>query len=143
MIRRTSTGFDFTFGTEQAWASHVRVVQSLYEGGRILSALRVATLTKQRSMLTYQTVVADTVLEVELAYYDVLLAQQEIIVQEQSVELLSSELTDTTRRYDAGTVPQFNVLRAQVELANQQPKLIRAREQLPHYEECPCQRAGL
>ena len=120
-------GFDFTFGTEQAWASTVRVVQSLYEGGRILSGLRVATLTEQRSMLTYQTVVADTVLEVELAYYDVLLAQQEIIVQERSVELLSSELTDTTRRYEAGTVPQFNVLRAQVELANQQPKLIRAR----------------
>jgi outer membrane protein len=118
---------NFNFGTENAWGSQIRVVQSLYEGGRILSSLRVAKLTKERSLLTYQTVVADTVLEVQLAYYDVLLAAQEIIVQEKSVELLSSELADTKRRFEAGTVPQFNVLRAQVELANQQPKLIRAR----------------
>jgi outer membrane protein len=118
---------NFNFGAEDAWASQIRLVQSLYEGGRILSSLRAAKLTKERSLLMYQTVVADTVLEVQLAYYDVLLAAQEIIVQEKSVELLNSELADTKRRYDAGTVPQFNVLRAQVELANQQPKLIRAR----------------
>ena len=119
--------FDFAFGTEQSWSSQIRLVQSLYEGGRILSALRVARLTKERSLLMYQTVVADTVLEVQLAYYDVLLAAQNIIVQQTSVELLNSELTDTKRRYDAGTVPRFNVLRAEVELANQQPKLIRAK----------------
>ena len=118
---------NFAFGTEQSWASQIRLVQSLYEGGRILSSLRVARLTKERSLLMYQTAVADTVLEVQLAYYDVLLAAQQIIVQEKSIELLGSELADTKRRFDAGTVPQFNVLRAQVELANQQPKLIRAK----------------
>jgi outer membrane protein len=118
---------NFTFGADKTYGSQIRIVQSLYEGGRILSSLRVAKLTKERAWLSYQTVVADTVLEVELAYYDVLLAAQQIIVQEKSVELLSSELADTRRRYEAGTVPQFNLLRAQVELANQQPKLIRAR----------------
>src|SRR5262249_52750093 len=64
---------------------------------------------------------------VQLAYYDVLLAEQEITVQEASVDLLTNELTDTTRRFDAGTVPRFNVLRAEVELANARPKLINAR----------------
>jgi outer membrane protein len=118
---------NFDFGTENAWASQIRVVQSLYEGGRILSSLRAAKLTKERSLLAYQTVVADTVLQVQLVYYNVLLAAQQIVVQEKSVELLSSELADTKRRFEAGTVPQFNVLRATVELANQQPKLIRAR----------------
>ena len=76
----------------------MRLVQTLFEGGRILSGLRVARLTKERSLLNYQTAVADTVLVVELTYYDVLLAQQEIVVQEKSVELLSSELADTKRR---------------------------------------------
>jgi outer membrane protein len=64
---------------------------------------------------------------VQVAYYDVLLAVQQITVQEASVELLTRELADTTRRYNAGTVPRFNVLRAEVELANARPKLIRAR----------------
>jgi outer membrane protein len=120
-------GFGFTFGTPQNWSSQVRVVQSLYQGGRMLSGFRAATLTKQRSLLSYQTAVADTVLGVQLAYYDVLLAVQQITVQEASVALLTNELSDTVRRFDAGTVPRFNVLRAEVELANARPKLINAR----------------
>jgi len=119
-----------TFGTEQNWTAQIRLVQSLYEGGRLASSLRVARLTKKESVLNYQTTVADTVRDVELAYYDVLLAEQEIAVQEASVELLTRELTDTTRRFDAGTVPRFNVLRAEVELANARPRLIRARNSL-------------
>ncbi len=123
----TITTPGLTFGNDQNWATQLKLVQSLYEGGRILSSLRAAKLTKERSLLDYQTVVADAVLGVQVAYYDVLLALQQITVQEASVELLTRELADTTRRYDAGTVPRFNVLRAEVELANARPKLIRAR----------------
>ncbi|HZR15799.1 MAG TPA: TolC family protein [Verrucomicrobiae bacterium] len=119
-----------TFGTPQNWSSQVKLIQSLYQGGRILSGLRAAQLTKQQAVLSYQTALSDTVLAVQLAYYDVLLAAQQIIVQEASVALLTNELTDTTRRFDAGTVPRFNVLRAEVELANARPKLITARNSL-------------
>ena len=97
------------------------------KAGRMLSALRVARLTREQSGLNYQTAVADTVLDVEIAYDDVLLAEQQITVQEASVDLLTQELSDTRRRFEAGTVPRFNVLRAEVELANARPRLIRAR----------------
>jgi outer membrane protein TolC len=116
-----------SFGNSQNWVSQVKLVQSLYEGGRILSALRSARLTKEQSTLNYQTTVADAVRDVEIAYDDVLLGLDQIAVQEASVELLTRELNDTRQRFDAGTVPRFNVLRAQVELANEQPKLIHAR----------------
>src|SRR5260221_1912546 len=99
----------FTFGTPQNWSTQVKLIQSFYQGGRMLSGLRAARLTKEQSLLTYQTALADTVLSVQLAYYDALLAAQQITVQEASVALLTNELTDTTRRFDAGTVPRFNV----------------------------------
>lgn len=120
-------GTGFSLGTPQNWSSQVKLVQSLYEGGRMLSSLRIAKLTRQQSWLNFQTVLADTVLGVQLAYNDVLLAEQQITVQEASVELLTNELKDNQRRYDAGTVPRFNVLRAEVELANARPRLITAR----------------
>ena len=120
-------GVGFSLGTPQNWSSQVKLVQSLYEGGRMLSSLRVARLTRQQSWLNYQTALADTVLAVQLAYNDVLLAGQQITVQEASVELLTNELKDNQRRYEAGTVPRFNVLRAEVELANARPRLITAR----------------
>jgi len=117
----------FTFGTEQSWGVQARLVQSLYEGGRMSASLRIARLTQEQSFFQYQTAVADTTLDVQVAFYDAMLAEQQIKVQEASVELLSRELADTTRRFEAGTVPRFNVLRAEVELANARPKLIRTR----------------
>ncbi len=118
-----------TFGNSQNWATQIKLVQSLYEGGRMLSSLRTARLLKQQALLDYQTTMSDVVLLVQVAYYDVLLAAEQITVEEASVELLQRELSDTQRRYDAGTVPRFNVLRAEVELANEQPRLITARNQ--------------
>ncbi|MBI2946672.1 MAG: TolC family protein [Verrucomicrobia bacterium] len=109
------------------WNGNIRVEQTIYEGGRIRSALRTAKLTKEQALLQYQAVVADTLLEVRVAYYEILLAAQLIVVQEASLALLQKELEDTTRRFDAGTVPRFNVLRAEVEIANAKPKLIRAK----------------
>jgi outer membrane protein TolC len=113
--------------SENKWAANISVVQSIYQGGRINSALRTAKLTKQQALLQYEAVVADTLLDVRVAYYDILLAAQQIIVQEASVNLLRKELEDATRRFEAGTVPRFNVLRAEVEVANARPRLIRAK----------------
>ena len=117
----------FSFGTDQSWATQIKVVQSIFEGGRMASAFRVSKLSRERALLNFQTTVAATVLDVQTAYYDVQLNARQIGVQEASLELLNRELADTTRRFDAGTVPRFNVLRAEVEVANAKPKLIRAK----------------
>ena len=115
---------------DQAWAVRVQVTQSIYEGGKIESAKRTADLTRDQALLQHQTVLADVVLAVRVNYDDALLAAQQIVVQEASLELLKKELLDNQRRFEAGTVPRFNVLRAEVELANARPKLIRARNAL-------------
>ena len=93
----------------------------------MVAALQAASATKKQALAQYQTAIADTLLAVRLAYYDVLLAAQEITVNEASVNLLQKELEDQQRRYDAGTVPHFNVLRAEVAVANERPALIQAR----------------
>ncbi len=118
-----------TFQQEQSWSAGFRVVQSIYEGGRIRSSLKAARLTKEQALFDFQRIVADTLLDVRIAYFDILLAAQQIDVREASVKLLTRELEDTQRRFEAGTVPRFNVLRAEVELANAQPKLIRAKNE--------------
>jgi len=111
----------------QNWNSGVQIIQSIYEGGKMVAALRTASVTKQQALAQYQTVIADTLLGARVAYYDVLLAAQQITVHEASVNLLQKELEDQQRRYDAGTVPHFNVLRAEVAVANERPALIQAR----------------
>jgi TolC family type I secretion outer membrane protein len=111
----------------QNWNAGIQLVQSIYEGGRMTAAFRAADATKQQALAQFQTVVADTLLATRVAYYDVLLAAQQITVHEASVNLLQKELEDQQHRLDAGTVPKFNVLRADVAVANERPNLIQAR----------------
>jgi outer membrane protein TolC len=117
----------FSLSQPQDWNAGVQIVQSIYEGGKMLAAIRAAKATKEQALAQYQTTLADTLLTTRVAYYDVLLAAQQITVHEASVNLLQKELEDQQHRYDAGTVPHFNVLRAEVAVANERPNLIRAR----------------
>jgi outer membrane protein TolC len=116
-----------TFQPNQNWNAGLQIVQTIYSGGKLMAAIRAAKVTKEQALAQYQTTLADTLLSVRLAYYDILLAAEQITVNETSVNLLQKELDDQQHRYDAGTVPNFNVLRAKVSVANARPLLIQAR----------------
>jgi len=111
----------------QNWTASIQIVQSFYEGGRMMSSYRAAKLIKEQAVLQYQSVVADALLATRIDYYNVLVTEQQIGVREASLNLLSKELTDQQSRFNAGTVPRFNVLRAEVAVANARPPLIRIR----------------
>ncbi|HXT12366.1 MAG TPA: TolC family protein [Candidatus Angelobacter sp.] len=129
--REAQSLVNFPFGQvpRDSWNTGIRLVQTIYQGGRTISAFRAARLEKEQAMLQYETAVQDALLATRVAYYDVLVAEQQITVNEASVNLLNSELQDQQRRYDAGTVPKFNVLQAEVAMANARPPLINARNQ--------------
>ena len=63
---------------------------------------------------------------VKTQFYQVVVNKALIDVQQQSVHLLESQLKDQQNRFEAGTVPRFNVLQAEVALYNQIPNLITA-----------------
>lgn len=109
----------------QSWNAGFQLVQTIYDG-KLIAAVKAARLTKEQAIAQYQATLQDTLLDTRLTYYDVLLALEQIAVHQQSVELLQKEVDDQQRRYKAGTVPKFNVLRAEVQLANERPLLIRA-----------------
>src|SRR6202023_1253990 len=68
-----------------------------------------------------------TIANVKTQFYQVIVNRELIVVQEESVNLLETQLKDQQNRCEAGTVPRFNVLQAQVQLYNQIPQLIAAR----------------
>jgi outer membrane protein TolC len=115
---------------DKRWFGSIRLVQSVYEGGRIKSGVRTARLTKEQSQARYRAALADALLQVRTAYFDALLAEAQLHVIESSAELLRKQEEDARHRFEAGLVQKLDVLRAGVELANTAPKLARARHQL-------------
>ncbi len=109
------------------WTSGIRIQQQLFQGGNIIASLKVAKHIKEQAVYAHRAAIADTLTQVRIKFYDVLLAIEEIKVNEASVKLLENELQDSQRRFKADVVPRFNVLRAEVQLANAKPPLIKAR----------------
>ncbi|HWB61462.1 MAG TPA: TolC family protein, partial [Chthoniobacteraceae bacterium] len=114
-------------GQEKTWDVSVQATQQLYSPA-VGAAIKIAKLTVDSNYFNLRDVVDQTISTVRQQFYNVLLDRELIKVQEQSVQLLKSQLQDQQNRFAAGTVPQFNVLQAQVALANQYPQLIKSRE---------------
>lgn len=115
---------------DQNWQIALQVSQLIYSGGGVRAALDAQDLVRQSALLELEAVINDQLLRVRTSFYNVLLAREQIGVQEQNVALLEEQLTTARNRLEAGTVSNFDVLRAEVELANAQPALIRVRNDL-------------
>jgi outer membrane protein TolC len=109
------------------WNAGIQVNQLLYNGGAVNAALDIARLSESNAFHQLDATIDATVFLIREAYYNVLVTRSLISVREATVKLLQEELQNQERRLNAGTVTRFNVLRAEVELANAQPPLIRAR----------------
>jgi outer membrane protein TolC len=109
------------------WGLSITARQVLFSGGRVSANVAAQRLSLDAAVLQLQAVIDTALLDVRTRFYNVLVARERIKVQEQSVELLRRQLQDVRNRFEAGTVSNFEVLRAEVAVANAQVPLITAR----------------
>jgi outer membrane protein TolC len=108
------------------WNVRVTVSQLLYDGGATIANRRAARINEDAAYYTLRSTIDSLVETVRTQFYQIILDRALIQVQEESVNLLRSQLDDQQSRFEAGTVPQFNVLQAESQLENQIPQLIAA-----------------
>src|SRR6266702_2891984 len=89
--------------------------------------IRGTFFQRDSAYFALRNAVDQTIATVKTQFYQVIVNRELIVVQEESVNLLQNQLKDQQNRFEAGTVPRFNVLQAQVQLYNQIPQLIAAR----------------
>jgi outer membrane protein TolC len=109
------------------WGFAVQATQVVYAGGGVRASVKGSTLVREAAALELQGVINEQLLLVRTRFFAVLLAQQRIGVQEENVKLLEEQLKDARNRFEAGAVSNFEVLRAEVALANGRPALITSR----------------
>jgi len=112
---------------DKNWRIAIEARQLLYSGGQVTAALKIAKFTEDQSYFMLRDTLDRVIATVRTQFYRVLLNRRLITVAEESIRLLQDQLKDQQNRLEAGTVPRFNVLQAEVALANSQPDLIRAR----------------
>ena len=94
--------------------------------GTTFPQIRGTFFQRDSAYFAFRNVLDQLIATVKTQFYQVVVNRELIKVQEQSVHLLESQLKDQQNRFEAGTVPRFNVLQAEVALYNQLPLLITA-----------------
>jgi outer membrane protein len=112
---------------DKSWRVAFEARQIVYSGGRVVAAVKAAHITADSTYWSLRDTVDRVVARIRSQFVNVLRTRALIQVQEESIQLLTNQLKDQQNRFDAGTVPRFNVLRAEVALSNARPELIRAR----------------
>ncbi len=94
--------------------------------GTTWPSIRGSFFQRDSAYFSFRNILDQLIATVKTQFYQVVVNRELIKVQEQSVHLLESQLKDQQNRFEAGTVPRFNVLQAEVALYNQIPQLITA-----------------
>ena len=103
------------------------VSQLIYDFGRTANSVKINRENQNATEQDLQTTVQNVVLNVKQTYYGVLQAQALIKVAEDTFVQNEKRLEQAKGFYEAGTRPKIDVTNAEVNLANIQLALIRAK----------------
>jgi outer membrane protein TolC len=92
--------------------------------------IRGTFFQRDSAYFAFRNILDQLIATVKTQFYQIVVDRELVTVNEQSVELLAAQLKDQQNRFEAGTVPRFNVLQAQVAYLNQLPLLITAQNNL-------------
>ncbi len=98
--------------------------------GTTFNQIRGTFFQRDSAYFAFRNVLDQLIATVKTQFYQIVVNRELVAVNEQSVHLLEAQLKDQQNRFEAGTVPRFNVLQAEVALYNQLPQLITAQNNL-------------
>jgi len=113
-------------GSKDIYSYSFLVTQPLFRG-RAFIAQRAAKLATFFSDETVRSAVESVVFDVAQAYFDSLLAEHLVGVQEISLEATLAHMQSVEQRKEQGVATEYDVLRARVEVSNVQAVLIAER----------------
>ena len=116
----------FTVGAYNNLSGAIGIRQPLFSGGNSFAGVRVARLFEAFSTEQVRAVQQDVHTRVETAFYDLLLAWELVRVSELAVARARANFRRVEKLREAGRVSNYDLLRAQVQVAELRTDSIRA-----------------
>ena len=113
-------------GDDNVYDARAVVSQPLFTGGKILSLNKQAKNNLEAAKCNYEEAKQNLILQVKEAYLGILAAQKYREVCRDAVEQMKAHLETVSGLYNAGTIPNIDLLRTEVQLANAEQALIKA-----------------
>lgn len=124
---RLTTG-DNPFAVPNQFMNGISVEQTLFNGSAFAAIAGAKTL-KEINRLALDRQQQLLIDEVKRAFYQALLAQEQVEVSRQSVERTQQTLAEVSKQVTQGVAPKFVRLSAEVEVANLETQLVQLQDQ--------------
>jgi outer membrane protein len=115
--------------SDVSYAISVTGTQLIFNG-TTFNQIRGTFFQRDSAYFAFRNVLDQLIATVKTQFYQIIVNRDLVKVNDQNVHLLEAQLKDQQNRFEAGTVPRFNVLQAEVQLGNQIPQLITAQNNL-------------
>lgn len=109
------------FGQRFTYNTNLQVQQSLFQGGRVLSASQAASRSERAAIATREETRASLAVNIQRAYLNVLFTARLLEIQQRNLVLAEERLEQTAQLERAGRASRYEVLRSRVERANLEP----------------------
>ncbi|MEX0904213.1 MAG: TolC family protein [Balneolaceae bacterium] len=113
------------FGTDNNWQGGVTVSQNIFRGEAIVG-ISSSALYKSAQQENMRATIQQIITQSRKAYHAALVARERHRLQVTTVERLEENLRENRLRLQAGLIDEYDVLRLEVQLANQEPQLVEA-----------------
>lgn len=114
------------FGTDNNWNGGFSVDQTLFRGEAIIG-ISSSELFKSAQAEALRATTQQIVTGTRIAYYNVLVAEEQLRLQTATVERLRENLKENRARQKAGLIDEYAVLQVEVQLSNEEPQLTQAK----------------
>jgi len=115
-----------SFGLENTLTYGATLRQPLFLGGAGIAGVRMAGAAKQASERMLDARRQNLIYQTAHAFYGCLLARELVEVQEKALKQATANVDVVRKKYDVGSASGFDLMRAEVEVANLRPEFIAA-----------------
>ena len=98
--------------------------------GTTFNQIRGTFFQRDSAYFAFRNNLDQLIATVKTQFYQIIVNGELVKVNDENVHLLEAQWKDQQNRFEAGTVPRFNVLQAEVAYYNQLPQLITAKNNL-------------
>lgn len=115
------------FGTDYQLVYGFNVTQPIFDG-RVLAALRSANIYGELAQASLDVSRLRVIEQTKIAFYWVLLSDHVVDVMQSSLKLIEQNQRDTEALYQLGKAAEFDLIRIEVQVANQVSQISNARK---------------
>lgn len=133
----------FTFSRNNLYLAALSLNQTIYQGGVLRAAIRSAENVRSATEHDLEAEENNLTFEAKRLFYTALLAGEILDVQRESLVFLEDQLERARQQFRAGTLSEFDLLRAEVDLSNQRPQVIAAENRARQAQDALKQLIGL